>query len=207
MTLLLALALTAAQAAPLPWPFFGGLRQRNLECDVLDPQLASERYPGRINAPRPRGDYVARTVIACQERLFAPGVRPPREDAVLSDLDARTAALAQRAATVTAPGRTWMVEANDVSGPLTAKIRFATQNALMAEGLAVSDRLPRLAPADMYILGRRPPLEAWPAACVRYAATGTLGPTDALLVVTALHPSETNLHAGVCLDGAWRWLQ
>lgn len=196
-----------ASAAPLPYPVLRDRRARTLDCSVLDATTASERFPGRVSSPRPRGDYLERTVLACAEHLLRPGLRSPREAAVLSRLQPLTTSIAQRAAVVsTLSDRTWLVEANDVSAPLTAKVRFATQNALMAAGLAVSDRLPSLGPADARVLGPRSPLVSWPAACVRLHQTGALDSDDALLVVTPLDARQTTLQAGVCADGQWSWL-
>ena len=173
---------------------------------ILDATTASERFPGRSPPAAPRG-LLERTVLACTEHLLRPGLRSPREAAVLSRLQPLTTSIAQRAAVVsTLSDRTWLVEANDVSAPLTAKVRFATQNALMAAGLAVSDRLPSLGPADARVLGPRSPLVSWPAACVRLHQTGALDRDDALLVVTPLDARQTTLQAGVCADGQWSWL-
>lgn len=206
MLTLLALVTTVG-AAPLPYPVLRDRRARDLDCDVLGVLAASERHPGRVASPRPRGDYLDRTVLACKQHVLRTGLRSPREAAVLTRLHALTTAVAQRAAVLPGlGGRTWLVEANDVTAPLTAKVRFATQNALMEAGLTVSDRLPRLGPSDIQILGPRSPLTSWPAACTRVHQTGTLSPRDALLVVTPLDARQTTLQAGVCADGTWQWL-
>ena len=91
-----------------------------------------------------------------------------------------------------------------ISGPPS---KLAVKNALMGAGVAVSDRTPLLAAGDVDVLTRLPPLEAYPAACARYAAGGSLRPTDVLLGVMQLDPRETTVHAGACVDGSWLWLR
>ena len=184
-------------------------RARNLECERLTAETASRRYPGEINAPRPRGDYVERTLVVCRERLLRPGVRPPRDEAILSSLEATTGELARTAASLRPDlhGSTWLVEAYYPSGPVAAKITFATKNALMGRGLQVSDRAPILGAGDVDVITRLPPDEAYPAACRRYFETGSLGPDDTLLAVVHRDPRATVLHTGLCTLGQWTWLR
>ncbi len=51
------------------------------------------------------------------------------------------------------------------------------------------------------------PDEAYPLACRRYFAEGSLGPNDALLGILTRDRRETILHAGLCDRGTWSWLQ
>jgi hypothetical protein len=71
----------------------------------------------------------------------------------------------------------------------------------------VSDRVPLLSAEDVNVLTRMHPDAAYPAACQRYAATGALGPGEALLAIVRRDPRETVLHAGLCVDGGWAWLK
>ncbi|MCB9693866.1 MAG: hypothetical protein H6736_18805 [Alphaproteobacteria bacterium] len=205
--------LLATLLAPLVDPAPGILRTkralRRLECEHLDPGTASRRYPGRVLPERPRGDFVERSVMVCRQRLLAPGTRPDREEAILADLDVRADAMATAAASVRPElaERTWLVEAFYPDARVVGKLSFAAKNALMEQGLAVTDRHPRLAVGDVDVLTRMPPGEAYPAACARYHATGSVGAGDALLAVVSRDRRETQLHAGICADGRWEWLQ
>jgi len=193
---------------PAPGALWTRTEARGMDCERLSVEAGHERYPGRIRAPAPRGDYVERGAVVCQERLFREGLRPPQDEAILSSLEARVAALA-RAAGALRPdlaGRTWLVEVHYPSAPVSSKIDFAAKNALMLEGLAVSDRAPRLAVGDVRVLTPMPPERAYPAACRRWADNGSLGGGDALLAVLLRDPRETALHAGICDGGQWTWV-
>ena len=83
----------------------------------------------------------------------------------------------------------------------------AVKNALLDRSLKVSDRAPALAAGDIEVIGRLSPQAAYPIACTRYAAAGSLGDDDALLTIVLRDPQETLLHAGICTGGRWRWLR
>lgn len=208
---LLALVLVPALVHPDPAP---GLamsrgRSRTLECERMNAELAGQRYPGEIRASRPRGDYVERSVLVCAERLMRAGLRADRDEAILSSLqglgtDLTGAALELHPELAT---HTWLVEVHYPSVPVSAKLAFATKNALVGKGLRVSDRTPTLSAGDVDVLTRMPPEEAYAAACRRYTDNGSLAAGDALLAVVSRDPRETILHAGLCTDGQWTWLK
>lgn len=181
---------------------------RRLDCVRLDAEAADARRPGLLPPASPRGDYLERSVELCAELLLDPGVRAPRDEAILSRLDALTTGMAVAAASrrPDLSGRTWMVEVFYPSAEVSAKLSFAAKNALSRQGLAVSDRSPLLAVGDAAVLTRLAPEDAYPAACQRYAAIGSVGGGEALLAVVSRDPRETVLHAGLCVDGLWTWL-
>lgn len=182
---------------------------RTLECERLGVDEASRAYPGEVAAPGPRGDYFPRTALVCHERFMRQGLRSDKDEAVLSELDARTTQLAYAADALRPDlkGSTWLVETYYPSAQVSAKLAFATKNALVAQGLRVSDRTPTLAAGDVQVITRLDPDDAYPAACQRYFANGSLGPDDALLGVLTRDPRETVLHAGVCAGGQWTWIR
>lgn len=181
----------------------------NLECERLDARTGSRRYPGEIKPPSSRGGDVESHTVVCEERLLRPGLRDPVDDALLSELEPMTAALAATAASryPDLGASTWLVEVFVANPQVATKVSFATKNALMESGLAVSDRTPILGLDDLEVILRMPPEEAYPTACARWSATGSLGSDDALLAVVSLDPRETILHAGLCMAGRWTWLQ
>jgi hypothetical protein len=205
MTLWL-LAAPLAAADPMPGLVRSRDALRRLDCERLSAWDAADRYPGRV--PRPEGREVDpdRTYVVCADRLFAPGFRDPGAEAALWAMS-DTAASAAAAARATGLARTWHVEVFHASSPVAAKLGFAVKAALVAEGLAVSDRAPRLGPDDLDVLLRLEPLRAYPAACARWAATGGLSGEDALLGVVQLDRRATALQVGVCADGGWTWLR
>ncbi len=194
-------------------PAPGALRRKgwsnNLECERLDARTGSRRYPGEIRAPASRGGDVESYTVVCEERLLRPGLRDPVDDALLSELEPMTTALAETSASryPELGASTWLVEVFVANPQVATKVSFATKNALMESGLQVSDRTPTLGVGDLEVITRMQPEDAYPTACVRWFATGSLGPNDALLAVISLDPRETILHGGLCVAGRWAWLQ
>src|SRR5690606_31575029 len=143
---------------------------RDLECERLDIETATRDHPGAVHEVGPRGQRAQREIVVCRERLLPTGTRPEDAEAVLRTLD-QTASGAARAAASLRPDlrdRIWLVEAHHASTAVTTKIAFATKNALVEQGLSVSDRKPLLNAADLTVLTRMGPDEAWPVACRRW---------------------------------------
>jgi hypothetical protein len=190
---------------PAPGAFRSRAFSRGLHCEDLSLEEAQLRYPGRVPASRAQGD-LERRVEVCAKPLLRPGLRSGRDEEVLRlarDAAADFAAAPERAALT---GRTWVVDAHYPDAQVAAKLRFSTQNALMDRGFTVSDRTPLLGAAELTAVTRLSALEAYPEACRRYAANGTLRASDALLAVVHLDAQETRLHAGICADGVWSWV-
>lgn len=194
-------------ADPGPTLLRAKARARNFECQRLSAQAGKDLYPGRVDVSKPRGDYIARDAVVCRERLFREGQRQARDEAILLELQRHATTIAGSVETLDLPGRTWLVETFYPSQAVAAKINFATKNALMQDGMRVSDRTPLLSASDLDVLMRMPAAQAYPSACQRYFDTGALKDTDALLAVVLRDPQETNLHAGVCASGGWVWLR
>ena len=182
---------------------------RRYECEWVSPETAKRQFPGRVREAKPRGEFVERTIVVCTQPVLGPGVRHPRDAAILRHLEATTAELASAAASLRPDlaDRTWLVEVFYPNAQVSPKIGFATKAALMDDGLQVSDRAPVLGASDVEVLTRMPPSVAYPAACTRYTDTGSLDSGHALLAVLVRDPRETILHAGVCADGQWMWLR
>lgn len=207
--LVLAFTIPFWGADPSPAVTRSKARSERLDCVPVGVDAERQARPGRIKEGRPRGDYVDRTVFVCSERLMRPGLRHPRDAAILTDLDATIDDLATAAASVRPDlaDRTWLVESFYPNPQMNPKIRFASQVALMRQGLAVSDRTPMLSAGDLEVILDLPPSQAYPTACARYARTGTLREGDALLAIVHRDPRETALHAAICADGQWMWVR
>jgi len=182
---------------------------RTLDCEPISTEGARRIAPGRVSDAHARSDFLNRRAVVCRERLMPLGVRRPQDDALLSNLRgmARDMAGAVAEAAPKASGRTWLVEVFHPDAALSYKIGFAVKNALLERGVRVTDRAPSLAAGDVEVLGVTPQNKAYPLACTRYAAGGGLGPNDALLAVVLRDPRATIMHAGVCVDGQWRWVR
>ncbi|MFN3197555.1 MAG: hypothetical protein ACE366_03890 [Bradymonadia bacterium] len=180
-----------------------------LDCTPMPIEAARQALPGRIPPPSARGDYIDRRAVICRERLMPRGVRVPRDDALLLELRSTAKDMAGLVAGLSEDerGRLWMVEAFHPDPRMSHKISFAVKNALLDQGVKVSDRTPTLAAGDIAVIGGVEAARAYPLACTRYAAAGSLGSNHGLLAVVLRDARETTLHGGVCLDGRWRWLR
>ncbi|MCK6506942.1 hypothetical protein L6R53_26820 [Myxococcota bacterium] len=203
----LLLAPVLARLGPAPGLGMDRDELRALQCERLALEAAVREEPGRVRPGRERGDYMDRSALRCRQDLVPPGLRPPRDEAVLSTLGAQAQALGARAVASTpraGPPPTWLVQAHLPDPAVAEKLRVATQLALVAQGQAVSDRRPLLSPHQVEALAALPPAQAWPEACRAWAPQ--LGPGEALLVVLVLDRDETALHAGRCAAEGWSWL-
>lgn len=191
-------------------PLTGSARElRELDCEALSTEAARQQAPGRVDTPAPRGDFFERRAVICRARLMPEGARRARDEAILSTLRAAADEMAGHIAGLADPlrRRTWLVEVYHPDLRVAGKVEFAAKNALMAAGLTVSDRAPTLAAGDVEVIGRIDPQRAWPLACTRYVAGGSLGPGDALMGIALRDRRATILNVGYCADGAWRWLR
>jgi hypothetical protein len=181
----------------------------NLDCEPITVDGARQIAPGRIPEPSARGDFLERRAVICRERLMSPGIRRAGDDAMLSGLSGHAEEMAALVAALEPDERerTWLVETFHPDPAVGHKIGFAVKNALMGRSLKVSDRAPTLAAGDIQVIGSLEPAAAYPLACTRYAAAGSLGAGDGLLAIVLRDRSETILHAGICTDGRWRWMR
>lgn len=209
MLIALGLLPFVSQADPAPGLFRSKRQSQQLECERMTAEVAAEKHPGELLPSPPRGDYVDRTAVVCAERLMRQGLRGEQDEAILMSLDGQARGAAQQVADLRPDlaERTWLVEVHYPSAQVSAKVSFATQNALQGAGLRISDRVPSLAAGDIEVITRLDSSQAYTAACMRYAANGSLQPDDVLLAVVLRDSRETALHAGICVDGVWSWLQ
>ena len=70
---------------------------RRYECESTSAEQGDTLRPGQVVTSPPRGDYVERDAVICVERLMRPGLRAPRDEAILSSLDSITSELASNA--------------------------------------------------------------------------------------------------------------
>lgn len=182
---------------------------RALDCEPVSMPAARQQFPGQLPDPKAREDYLARRAVVCRERLMPPGLRRPGEEALLFELRKTAVEMAGVVRELPEPDqdRVWMVEVFHPSAVVSHKIGFAVKNALLDLKVKVTDRAPTLAAGDIEVIGQVEAARAYPLACARYAANGALGEGRALLAVAQRNPDSTLLHAGVCIDGAWRWLR
>lgn len=194
---------------PAPSTVRSRTRADRLECERVTTEQGTRSRPGLVRPTNPRGDFVERSVVICTDLAMRPGLRSARDEAILSDLDVRASELATAAVALwpELDAKTWLVETFYPNAQVATKIAFAAKNALMEQGVQVSDRLVTLAVGDIAVLTRMSPSDAYPAACERYHALGSLRPDDVLLALVYRDPRETQLHGGLCVAGRWTWLR
>jgi hypothetical protein len=145
--------------------------------------------------------------LSCTRRFMRIGERPARDEAILSSLRQSVGDITQSANALEAGELTWHVDAFYPQPAVAAKISVAARTALVERGRKVSDRVPVLAAGDIAVLWKLPPNRAYPLACARYFAEGVLTERDVFLGVMLVDERETQLHAGLCARGEWKWLQ
>jgi hypothetical protein len=179
---------------------------RRYNCERATLESARRAYPGLLEDQYPRGDFIERSAVLCTEPIVGVDVRHKRDAAILGGLTPTVRSVASRIA-AEQPEKTWLVEVHYPNAAVVAKVAFAAKAALVESGVPVTDRLPTLATGDVDVLSRTPALKAHALACRRYFATGRLEGDDAVLSLLVLDSRETALHAGICINGAWTWLQ
>lgn len=192
-----------------PAPGFGRSKaaSRNLACEQLNEDAVRRRYPGTLEEVSSRGDFVDIRTMACGARIMAYDERPVRDGLLLTALQERAADIAQKViAQPDAAGRTWLVEAFYPDPKVATKLAFAVKAALVERQQKVSDRVPTLAAGDVLVLGATPPVRAYPLACARYQAEGSLAADDTLLMITLTDPRDVTLSVGRCTAGEWQWI-
>ena len=207
-SLLLVPMLAGGSWDPMPGVFTSKEDARNLDCTLMSEAAAHELYPGII--PEPEARTLAGTqenAMICRRRFMRIGERPAQDEAILETLRRSTADIVQAATAQMGTAKIWHVDAFYPQTEVATKIAVATRTELAERGQKVSNRVPLLTGGDIAVLSHMEPAKAYPAACARYFAEGVLGEHDAFLAVMIVDPEETQLHAGLCTDGAWRWFR
>jgi hypothetical protein len=180
---------------------------RNLECIRLSQAEAHEQFPGQVPEPPARGSWGTTDALTCTRRFMRIGERPARDEVILSSLRQTVGGITQAASALEAGELTWHVDAFYPEPAVAAKIAVAAKTDLAERGRKVSDRVPVLAAGDIAVLWKLPPKQAYPLACARYFAEGALTERDVFLGLMIVDARETQLHAGLCVRGEWKWLQ
>ncbi|MDP2345288.1 MAG: hypothetical protein Q8O67_30370 [Deltaproteobacteria bacterium] len=202
------ITLTDHAGDPVQQAWKGRQESRQLECERMSQAEAHERYPADVPRTHPRATALVKIdAVVCRRRLIRYGERDARDELILSSLGQDVGELARQAAALGGPTTRWHVDAFYPQPQIVQKIATAARSTLAASGHLVSSQAPMLAAADSVILNNMSMADALPVACQRFFAEGTLGADDAWLALTLIRPQESQLHAGACINGAWRWLR
>lgn len=181
---------------------------RNLECTRMPQAQAHALYPGQVPEPAPRtSTLTAVDALVCERRELRIGERPARDEAILTALRRRVGEITELAGAQASADTLWHVDAYYPEPRVASKISVAARVELAEHGHHVSDQVPLLAAGDLVVLRDFPAKDVYRIACKRYFDQKSLGPNEAFLGIMLLDARETQLHAGVCINGHWRWLK
>ncbi len=204
----LAIVSSACAYDPAPGLITSRTESRNFECKRLSQTQAHQQFPGDVPPLAPRGMAEEVTeALVCEPRFVPLTDRDPRDEAVLSSLRASVGAIAQLASALNPGEVLWHVDAFYPEQAVAAKISMAAKTELFERGRKVSDRVPMLAAGDVSVLSHLAPRQQYAVACARYFSQHVLTERDVFLGLMLVDARETQLHAGVCQNGKWRWVQ
>lgn len=193
---------------PVQQAWLGRSHLRELECERLPQAEAHRRYPDVVPQTDMRSQVLMQLdALVCERRLVPAGVRAPRDEVILTNLTDEIGSIANLALGATTETTTLLVDAWYPQPEVQGRIRSSLLQRLGGSDRVVSARLPSLAATDIEVMNALPLQDALPLACRQLHRGGGLADGEALVGVAALREDETQLHAGVCVQGTWRWLQ
>ena len=193
---------------PVQHGWRGRQELRELECERLSQAEAHLRHFAEVPPTHMRSQALMELdALVCHRRIVPFGARDARDDAILSQLQNEVTAITAQAVASTDASTRFIVDAFYPQPQVAGKIRYATQQRLAESGRVTTTQMPLLAAADVEVLQGLPVQDALPAACARLQAEGSLPADHAFLAVALLREQETQLHAGLCIAGGWRWLR
>lgn len=193
---------------PVQQAWLGRSHLRELECERLSQAEAHRRYPDVVPQTDMRSQVLMQIdALICERRIVPIGVRAARDEVILTHLSDEIDSIANLAQGVIAPETTLLVDAWYPQPEVQGRIRSSLLQRLGDSDRVVSARLPSLAATDIEVMNALPLQDALPLACRQLHREGGLKDSEALVGVAVLREDETQLHAGVCTQGAWRWLQ
>lgn len=193
---------------PSPGVWRTNAESRNLECRRMTQERGHELYPAAVPEVRPR-ELAGRVgeVLVCEGRMVALTDRMPRDEAMLMSLRQSVAEIVERATKSRSSKATWYVDAFYPDPRVSQKVAVAARVELTERGHRVSDRVPMLAAGDIAVLNEFQPKDMYRFACQRYQREELLTPDELFLGLMVFDARESQLHAGLCENGNWRWLQ
>ena len=185
---------------------------RQFECERVSQAQAHQRFPALVPVTDARATAMMQIdALVCQHRVIADGARSVRDQLILDRLGDEVGELSALAAASGDAGTRWIVDAYYPDPNMVRKIANASRVALVERGLKVSDQAPRLSAVDVEMFRTLAMRDALPLACRRMHETGALadkaGENISFLAIALLHEKESQLHAGTCVRGVFRWLR
>lgn len=190
----------------------GRQEARQFECERLSQAEAHRRNPAMVPPPHPRATALMQIdALVCKRPIRTAGALSPRDELILGRLRDDVGELSGLAASTGDKNTHWVVDAFFPDPVMVRKITTATRVALAEQGYLVSDQPPLLSAGDAEVFRTLPVRDALPLACRRLHDSGALGRGSdeevAFLAIALLHEKESQLHAGTCVRGEYRWLR
>jgi len=206
---------------PIHAGWLGRKHLQEQECERLSQTDAHTRFPASVPPTNARSAaFFQIDALSCRHRIVENGARTARDEVILQRLQDDVGELTGLAAASSDVGTRFVVDAHYPNPEIVRKIAGASRVALVERGRRVSDRPPQLTAGDVEVLRTFHMRDAIPIACRRLHQSGALTPKRnaegdaeavdddvAVLSIALLHPQESQLHAGLCHRGTFRWLR
>jgi hypothetical protein len=186
---------------------------RSMECERLTHPEAFERFPGQLPAPGARSRVIVEVdALACSHKWIEPGSRNARDELILEDLSQEMSEIVGLAQQQADAGTAWFVDAYYPDPVMVRKIATAARMSFAERGISVYDQAPLMSAGDVEVLRTLQMRDSIPHACRRMFQRGELEDQTntekrAFLAIALVHEKESQLHAGVCQQGEFRWLR
>lgn len=170
---------------------------RQTECRVLSREEVEARNKAQI-VEAVNEDEVSGTYLHCEQRIFSAGERHARDEEVLARLSQDSARIAA-SAIEQFPNSKWVVSVHYPVLVLKDKIEKATVVSLKEKQALVYAK-------HAFHSKTAFPIDAELASKLNCQRHYSLEDGYTLLEVVLADARETQLHAGVCAKGGWKWL-
>ena len=171
---------------------------RGIKCRMLSKDEAI--LTGRFEVAENEGSVGTEDrYVTCDRGVFNPGERADQDEAILSDLNSHAIKTATTAIEAFPDVKQWRVAVHYPVIAVSYKINRAVWVALKEKRVQVvaESRYSEVEPFPAE------PLLAENLKCDKHFG---LDSSQTLLNIQLVDPNETQLHAGVCHKGAWKWL-
>lgn len=193
---------------PVNEAWLGRQKARQFECERISQAEAHQRYPGDVPNTSATGSTMMHIdALVCERHIVKDGVRSPRDEVILRNLSGEVTELSALAAASLKEGTRWKVDAYYPNPVITRKVANASRMAFAERGISVSDAPPRFTAGDVAAFRKMKMRDAIAASCERLHDTGQLDDDEAFLALALLHARESQLHAGTCYKGKFRWIR
>lgn len=180
---------------------------RGRDCRSITREEGTRIRADAVAEASDKSSYFEENFTHCRSPVFSQGERPKRQEAILAHLSESVTYAVTKAQDAFPKMQTWYTEAHADDTSLARKANFALKVELRSRGSNVSDAILSLPASELVAAQSIHRLNLPEDICQRMTRTKLLPNDSALLLLASLDENETQLHAGVCQGGIWRWLR